>query len=75
MSRPKGFSHRSSKDIARAPARHPQHPQYLHRGLRAGLSFVLDIADRILVMEGGRIVHSDTRDHVDEAAIARFLAV
>jgi urea transport system ATP-binding protein len=39
------------------------------------LSFVLDIADRILVMEGGRIVHSDTRDHVDEAEIARFLAV
>jgi len=39
------------------------------------LSFVLDIADRILVMEGGRIVHSDRRDHVDEAAIARFLAV
>jgi len=39
------------------------------------LSFVLDIADRILVMEGGRIVHADTRDHVDEAAIARFLAV
>ena len=39
------------------------------------LSFVLDIADRILVMEGGRIVHADRRDHVDEAAIARFLAV
>jgi urea transport system ATP-binding protein len=39
------------------------------------LSFVLDVADRILVMEGGRIVHTDTRDHVDEAAIARFLAV
>ncbi len=39
------------------------------------LSFVLDIADRILVMEGGRIVHADTRVHVDEAAIARFLAV
>jgi urea transport system ATP-binding protein len=39
------------------------------------LSFVLDIADRIIVMEGGRIVHADTRDHVDEAAIARFLAV
>ena len=39
------------------------------------LSFVLDIADRILVMEGGRIVHTDTRDHVDEAAIGRFLAV
>jgi urea transport system ATP-binding protein len=39
------------------------------------LSFVLDIADRIMVMEGGRIVHTDTRDHVDEAAIARFLSV
>jgi urea transport system ATP-binding protein len=39
------------------------------------LSFVLDIADRILVMEGGRIVHADTRARVDEAAIAGFLAV
>ncbi|MPZ55261.1 MAG: urea ABC transporter ATP-binding subunit UrtE [Rhizobiales bacterium] len=39
------------------------------------LSFVLDVADRILVMENGRIVHSDSRDQVDEAAIARFLAV
>jgi len=39
------------------------------------LSFVLDIADRVLVMEGGRIVHADTRAHIDEAAIARFLAV
>ena len=39
------------------------------------LSFVLDIADRILVMEGGRIVHTDTREHVDEAEIAQFLAV
>jgi urea transport system ATP-binding protein len=39
------------------------------------LSFILDVADRILVMENGRIVHSDIRDRVDEAAIARFLAV
>ena len=39
------------------------------------LSFVLDVADRISVMENGRIVHSDTRDHVDEAELARFLAV
>jgi urea transport system ATP-binding protein len=39
------------------------------------LSFVLDVADRILVMEGGRIVHSDTRANADEAAIARFLTV
>jgi urea transport system ATP-binding protein len=39
------------------------------------LSFILDVADRILVMENGRVVHSDTRDRVDEAAIAQFLAV
>jgi urea transport system ATP-binding protein len=39
------------------------------------LSFVLDVADRILVMENGRIVHSAARDGVDEAAIARFLAI
>jgi urea transport system ATP-binding protein len=39
------------------------------------LSFILDVADRILVMETGRVVHADTRERVDEAAIARFLAV
>jgi urea transport system ATP-binding protein len=39
------------------------------------LSFVLSVADRILVLENGRIVHSDVREGVDEAAIARFLAV
>jgi len=39
------------------------------------LSFVLEIADRILVMENGRVVHSDTRERVDEAMIARFLSV
>ena len=39
------------------------------------LSFMLDVADRILVMENGRIVHSDRREQVDEAAISRFLAV
>jgi urea transport system ATP-binding protein len=39
------------------------------------LSFVLDTADRILVMENGRIVHTDTRANVDESKIASFLAV
>lgn len=39
------------------------------------LSFVLDVADRVLVMENGRIVHSDKRDTIDEAAVARYLAV
>jgi urea transport system ATP-binding protein len=39
------------------------------------LSFVLDVADRVLVMENGRVVHAATRDAVDEAEIAGFLAV
>jgi urea transport system ATP-binding protein len=39
------------------------------------LSFVLDVADRILVMENGRIVSSNRRSNVNEVEIARFLAV
>ncbi|WP_420468731.1 urea ABC transporter ATP-binding subunit UrtE [Panacagrimonas sp.] len=39
------------------------------------LSFVLDVADRILVIENGRIVSDCARADVDEAAVARFLAV
>jgi urea transport system ATP-binding protein len=39
------------------------------------LSFALDIADRVLVMEGGRIVHEDARATIDEAKVARYLAV
>jgi urea transport system ATP-binding protein len=39
------------------------------------LSFVLDVADRILVMENGRVAHSNRRSHVNEVEIARFLAV
>ena len=39
------------------------------------LSFALDIADRILVMEGGEIVHESVRAEVDADKVARFLAV
>jgi urea transport system ATP-binding protein len=39
------------------------------------LSFILEVADRMLVLENGRIVHSATREHVNEAEIAHFLAV
>jgi urea transport system ATP-binding protein len=39
------------------------------------LSFALDIADRVLVIEGGNIVHQDARADVDQAAVARYLAV
>lgn len=39
------------------------------------LSFALDIADRVLVLEGGRLVQEAARADVDEAAVARFLSV
>ncbi|MCS0493785.1 urea ABC transporter ATP-binding subunit UrtE [Ancylobacter sp. MQZ15Z-1] len=39
------------------------------------LSFALDIADRVLVIENGEIVHENERSEVDEAAVARFLSV
>jgi urea transport system ATP-binding protein len=39
------------------------------------LSFALDIADRVLVLEGGDIVHEDLRADLDEEQVARYLAV
>ncbi len=39
------------------------------------LSFALAIADRILVIESGRIVREEARANVDEAAVAKFLSV
>jgi len=39
------------------------------------LSFTLDACDRFLVMEGGSIVHSNTRDEVDAEKIKEFLSV
>ncbi len=36
------------------------------------LSFALDIADRVLVLENGEIVHEEARGSVDEAAVARL---
>jgi urea transport system ATP-binding protein len=39
------------------------------------LSFTLEIADRILVIDRGRLVHEDARGSVDEAKIARYLSV
>jgi len=39
------------------------------------LSFALDIADRILVIEKGEIVHQEERANVDEAKIASYLSV
>jgi urea transport system ATP-binding protein len=39
------------------------------------LSFALDIADRVLVLENGEVVHEDKRGGLDEATIAKFLSV
>lgn len=39
------------------------------------LSFALDIADRILVIEKGKIVQDQRREDVDEATIASYLSV
>ena len=39
------------------------------------LSFTLEIADRFLVIDKGRFVYEDTRDHVDAPTISRYLSV
>jgi urea transport system ATP-binding protein len=39
------------------------------------LSFALDIADRIIVLEKGEIVAEETRENVNEEKIAAYLAV
>jgi len=39
------------------------------------LSFALDIADRIIVIEKGKIVHDEPRDAVDEEKVAAYLSV
>jgi urea transport system ATP-binding protein len=39
------------------------------------LSFALDVADRVLVIENGQIVRDDARAGVDEAQVAKYLSV
>ncbi|MCY0385882.1 urea ABC transporter ATP-binding subunit UrtE [Robbsia sp. Bb-Pol-6] len=39
------------------------------------LSFAMDVADRLIVIEGGRFVHESTRDAIDAARIKQFLSV
>jgi urea transport system ATP-binding protein len=39
------------------------------------LSFALDVADRLFVIEGGRLIHEDRRDNVDANKIKQFLSV
>jgi urea transport system ATP-binding protein len=39
------------------------------------LSFAMDVADRLFVIEGGRLVHETARASTDEAHIRRYLSV
>lgn len=39
------------------------------------LSFALDVADRLFVIEGGKLIHEDRRDNVDADKIKKFLSV
>ncbi|MGI1677127.1 MAG: urea ABC transporter ATP-binding subunit UrtE [Cellvibrionaceae bacterium] len=39
------------------------------------LSFALDIADRIIVIEKGKIVHDEARENVDEKKVSSYLSV
>jgi len=39
------------------------------------LSFALDVADRIIVIEKGKIIHNQLRNEVDEDKVASFLSV
>ena len=38
-------------------------------------SFALDVADRLFVIEGGKLVHESTREDTDTNSIRRFLSV
>jgi urea transport system ATP-binding protein len=39
------------------------------------LSFALDVADRVLVIENGAFVHDSPREGIDEAKVSKFLSV
>ncbi|WP_227268468.1 urea ABC transporter ATP-binding subunit UrtE [Roseobacter weihaiensis] len=39
------------------------------------LSFALDVADRVIVIENGTFVHDSPRDGIDEARVSKFLSV
>jgi len=39
------------------------------------LSFALDVADRVIVLENGTFVHDSPRDGIDEDRVAKFLSV
>jgi urea transport system ATP-binding protein len=63
------------KDIARALNRLKKERDFALIVSEQVLAFTLDIADRFLIIEKGRFVHSDTRANVDAERITRYLTI
>ena len=63
------------KDIARALNRLKKERNFALIVSEQVLTFTLEIADRFLIIEKGRFVHSDDRENVDAERIMRYLTI
>jgi urea transport system ATP-binding protein len=63
------------KDIARALNRLKKERDFALIVSEQVLAFTLEIADRFLIIEKGRFVHSDRRENVDAERITRYLTI
>jgi urea transport system ATP-binding protein len=63
------------KDIARALNDIRQMRQIIIVVSEQVLSFAMDVADRLFVIEGGRFVHETAREHTDQQHIKSYLSV
>jgi urea transport system ATP-binding protein len=63
------------KDIARTLNRLKKERHFALVVSEQVLSFALDVADRFLIIERGRIVHSEERATVDAARITGYLTI
>jgi urea transport system ATP-binding protein len=63
------------KDIARALLEIRQMKNLAIVVSEQVLSFTMQIADRLIVIDRGRFVHEDLRANVDEQTINRYLSV
>jgi urea transport system ATP-binding protein len=63
------------KDIARALNRLKKEREFALIVSEQVLAFTLDIADRFLIIEKGRFVHSDKRENVDADRIMSYLTI
>jgi urea transport system ATP-binding protein len=63
------------KDIARGLNRLKRERNFALIVSEQVLSFTLDVADRFLIIEKGRFVHSAPRDNVDAARIMQYLTI